>query len=77
MEKNVGGMDRTLRLVIGTLLALAGAAGYAGLFRVAFGPFPQALTSVVLVLVGLVLLATGITQKCHINKLLGMNTYEK
>lgn len=77
MDKNVGGYDRLARFVVGALLVLAGVAGYAGLFRVAVGPLPQALTSLVLVVVGAVLLVTGLTRKCVLNSVVGMNTFEE
>lgn len=74
MNQNVGGTDRTVRLVLGSLLLLVGVAGYAGLLRLAVGPLPQALTAVLLALVGLVLLVTGLTRVCVINRLLGVDT---
>lgn len=74
METNVGGMDRTVRLVLGVLLLAVGVLGYVGVVSVAVGPLPQALTSIVLVLIGLILLVTGLTRKCIINRLLGVNT---
>lgn len=77
MDKNVGGYDRLARFVIGAVLVLAGGAGYAGALPVAVGPLPQALTSVALVVVGAVLLATGLTRKCVLNSLVGMDTYEE
>lgn len=76
MEKNVGGYDRIGRFVIGAILVLAGIVGYAGVMQVAVGPLPQALTSIVLVLIGAILLVTGYTRKCPINSAIGMNTYE-
>jgi hypothetical protein len=74
MNRNVGGMDRNLRLVIGAVLLVAGIAGYAGQLAVAVGPLPQALTAVVLAIVGLVLLVTGSTQRCPINSVAGIDT---
>jgi hypothetical protein len=74
MNKNVGGYDRIGRFVVGAVLLVGGVAGYAGLFRIAVGPVPQALMALVLVLIGAVLLVTGYTQKCPINSVLGMNT---
>ncbi len=74
MQKNVGGADRIARLVLGPLLILAGVAGYAGLLVLAFGPLPQALTSVVVFLVGAILLVTGLVQKCPMNRLFGFDT---
>ena len=75
MEPNVGGYDRIGRFVIGTVLVLAGIAGYAGLLAVAVGPVPQALASVLLVVVGAILLITGATRQCVINRVLGINTF--
>lgn len=77
MKKNVGGMDRIARLGIGSVLVLAGIAGYAGVLALAVGPFPQALTSVLLVLVGLILLVTGLVQVCPLNRFLGFDTYRR
>jgi len=74
MNKNVGGYDRIGRFVVGAVLLVAGAIGYAGMVRVAVGPVPQALMALILVLIGAVLLVTGYTQKCPINGVLGMNT---
>lgn len=71
---NVGGWDRIARLGIGPVLILAGIAGYAGVLALAVGPLPQALTSVVVFLVGIILLVTGLLQKCPLNSVLGMNT---
>ena len=74
MNKNVGGYDRIGRFVIGAVLLVAGVVGYAGPLRVAVGPLPQALTALLLVLIGAILLVTGYTQKCPINSLLGVDT---
>lgn len=77
MRKNVGGTDRIARLVIGPVLALAGIAGYAGLLGLAVGPLPQALTSVVVFLVGMILLVTGLVRTCPLNRILGYDTYHR
>ena len=77
MERNVGGYDRTGRVAIGLVLVLGGAAGYAGFVRLAFGPFPQALTGAVAVLIGVILLVTAGTRRCPINSALGINTCER
>lgn len=77
MQKNVGGYDRLARLVGGPLLVVVGLAGYAGLLTLAFGPFPQALTSPVVLLVGLALTVTGAVQKCPLNAVFGANTYRR
>ena len=75
MQKNVGGMDRIARLVVGPVLILVGIAGYAGLLALAVGPVPQALVSVIVLLVGAVLLVTGLVQRCPLNRLLRFDTY--
>jgi hypothetical protein len=74
MEKNVGGYDSIGRFVIGALLVVGGIAGYAGMLRLAVGPVPQALMALILVLVGVILVVTGYTQKCPINSVLKINT---
>lgn len=68
MERNVGGLDRTLRLVAGPLVALVGLAlllGYVG---------GGTTLGALLLLVGVVLLGTGITQRCLIHRVLGIDT---
>ena len=74
MEKNVGGYDRIGRFVVGALLVVGGIAGYAGMLRLAIGPVPQALMALILVLIGVILVVTGYTQKCPINSVLKINT---
>lgn len=74
MKTNVGGADRTARLLVGSALLVLGSAGYLGTVRLAIGPVPQALASIVVILVGLVLFVTGATRKCPINRLLGIDT---
>jgi hypothetical protein len=74
MNHNVGGNDRSARLIVGSVLAIAGVLGFAGVLRVAVDPFPQALTALVFVLVGAILLVTGLLQWCPINRLLGRDT---
>lgn len=75
MQKNVGGYDRIARYIVGPILILIGIVGFAGLLPLAVGPLPQALTSVVVVLVGLILVVTGFIGKCPINRILGLNTH--
>lgn len=77
MDPNVGGTDRIARLVIGVLLLALAGAGYAGAVGLAVGPLPQALTAVVIGLIGLVLLVTGSVQRCPINTVLGIDTCNK
>lgn len=76
MEKNVGGYDRIARLALGSVLLVVAVAGYAGFLTLAVGPVPQALMAVIVALLAIVLLATGATQKCGVNEVLGVNTHD-
>lgn len=77
MNQNVGATDRTVRIALGALLVLAGVAGYAGLLGLAWIGIGQALASVVVALIGLVLLATGLARTCLLYSVLGMSTAGK
>jgi hypothetical protein len=68
MNKNVGGIDRTGRLIIGTVVVVAGIAALAGYWAVG-----AVIGGVALVLGG-ILLVTGTTQKCPINEVVGIDT---
>lgn len=61
MEKNVGGMDRNIRLGAGAVLIVLSLFGIIG---------PKWL----FLIVGVVLLATGFMNFCPAYKLIGMNT---
>ena len=74
MNKNVGGTERTARLVVGAMLAVVGIAGYAGLVTLAWIGVGQALAAVLLVLVGAILLVTGAIRWCPISAAIGRNT---
>ena len=75
MEKNVGGYDRTARLVLGPILVLVGAAWFAGLGLPAAATTLALAGAAILALVGVVFAVTGYTQKCPLNSVLGMDTY--
>jgi len=68
MEPNVGGIDRTGRIVIGIVAALAGIAAIAGYLAV------SAVVGTVAVVIGAILFVTGTTQKCPINEAVGIDT---
>lgn len=68
MEQNVGGMDRTARLVAGPLLLLVGIATLVEVL-----PFGTVVGGVAL-LIGVVFLVTGLTRTCILNRLLGIDT---
>lgn len=70
MKRNVGGLDRTGRIVVGALVALAGIAALVGVWEVSL------VVGGVAVLVGVILLVTGATQKCPINEAAGIDTTE-
>ena len=74
MEKNVGGLDRIARLVLGPALLLLGVAALAGLFTLAAGTTGLVVAGLLLV-VGAVLTVTALTQKCPLNSLIGLNTF--
>lgn len=68
MDRNVGGIDRTARLVTGVLLVIGAFAVFAD--YLAWGAAIGALALVV----GAVLVVTGTTQKCPINEAAGIDT---
>ena len=74
MEKNVGGIDRIARFVIGPVLVVVGLLAILGLFSLAAGTTGLLLAAILLV-VGAVLTTTAFTQKCPLNSLIGLNTF--
>jgi hypothetical protein len=68
METNVGGLDRTARLVAGPILLVVGLAALAE-----FLPLGTAIGAVAVV-IGLVFVVTGTTRKCILNRLVGIDT---
>lgn len=68
METNVGGIDRTARIIIGVLGLLAGIA-----ILLEYLEFGTAIGAIV-VIISLVLLISGLTRKCPINSVRGINT---
>lgn len=71
MDRNVGGLDRTGRLVIGAVLVLGALAGLAGFVELGLTLGLAAL------LIGAILLVTGTTRKCPINEAVGRDTYRR
>lgn len=67
IQKNVGGLDRRLRFVAGTVLALAAVVAFA-----ANGVGPE--LSLVALAGGAGLLFNAVTQRCLANQLLGIDT---
>ncbi|WP_255190894.1 YgaP family membrane protein [Natronobeatus ordinarius] len=71
MNTNVGGLDRTARLVVGILLAVVGIAALVEVLE--FG----AVVGAIALVVGLVLVATGAFQSCPMYQLLGVDTCKR
>lgn len=76
MKENVGAKDQKYRTAIGALLVGLGALGYSGMIPVA-SVVPQALTSIILTVAGLILVVTGYFRKCLIYRLLDIDTSEE
>ncbi len=71
MEQNVGGLDRTARLVGGPAVVLVGVLALLDIV-------PAGTTlGVALLAVGLVVLLTGVTRFCLLHRLLGINTCQR
>jgi hypothetical protein len=70
MNKNVGGLDRTGRLVGGVVAAIAGVAALTGYWAAG------AVIGGVALVVGAILLVTGTTQQCPLNEAAGIDTTE-
>jgi len=64
-EKNVGSVDRVVRIVLGLALLFAGARYLAGIL------------SYVVMLVGIALVLTGLLGTCTLYSLFGINTAKK
>lgn len=71
MKRNVGQLDRNVRIAIGIVLGIAGIAVFAG-------PLDTLGTVIgaIALLVGVVLLATGLTRQCLLYQLIGLDTAE-
>ncbi|RLM53471.1 DUF2892 domain-containing protein [Halobellus sp. Atlit-31R] len=76
MKKNVGGYDRTARLVVGPVLGTVSLVALAGYLSLAVGPLSTGVVAALFGVISLVLIITGVTQQCILNRVLGLNTYE-
>jgi len=70
MNKNVGGIDRIARIVIGVLAVVAGAAIVGGVWELGV------VVGAVALVIGAILFVTGTTQKCPLNEAAGIDTTE-
>ena len=68
MERNVGPADRSVRVVLGAILAAAGLAGFLGLWAA------NTAVATVLVVVGIVFLGTGLAGQCLLYRPFGIDT---
>lgn len=67
MTRNVGGIDRIIRLIVGLLLIAAPFVTNIALFQSTIG-------MIVSLIIGVVLLTTAILRTCPLNKAFGINT---
>lgn len=77
MDKNVGGFDRTWRIVVGPLLIVVGLAVFAGLLSLGSGTLMGLIVPALLVVFGAVFTWTAQTQQCPVNQAIGRNTFQK
>lgn len=68
MNKNVGGIDRIGRIIIGIVVLIGGIAALTGYLAIG------ATIGGVAILIGAILFVTGTTQKCPINDAAGIDT---
>jgi hypothetical protein len=71
MDRNVGNLDRTVRIALGVLVAIAGAAAVGGYWTAG------AAIGVLALAVGAVLIVTGTTQRCPIYAGAGIDTNDE
>ena len=70
MKSNVGATDRNVRLPLGVLLVAVGVAVFAGPLEL--GP----VVGVIALVLGAVLVGTGLTRVCLLYRLVGVDTSE-
>ncbi|MBV0902999.1 YgaP family membrane protein [Haloarcula salina] len=71
MERNVGTLDRNVRIVLGVLAALVGVLALAGYLAA------SALVAALAIAIGAVLFVTGTSRRCLIYDAFGIDTGEK
>lgn len=76
MNKNVGGLDRTARLVVGPILVAVGVAAVAGVLDIGLAGTIGLAVSALLLVAGGIFVVTGTTQKCPANQIAGIDTHE-
>ncbi|WP_255195538.1 YgaP family membrane protein [Halorarius litoreus] len=73
-EKNVGGIERVLRLGVGAVLVAVGASVLVGVLPTSVDTVPRLGVSALALLAGSRMAWTGYTQKCYLNHRLGRNS---
>ncbi|WP_424018839.1 YgaP family membrane protein [Halorientalis pallida] len=68
MDRNVGSVDRTVRIALGVLVAIAGGAAVMGYWTAGVA------VGALIVAIGAVLVVTGTTQRCPIYAGAGIDT---
>lgn len=76
MDKNVGGLDRIVRFIVGPIVIVVGVAALGGFLTLAAGTLGLVLGGGA-VLVGVVLTVTATTQNYPLNSAIGLNTYRE
>jgi len=76
MDPNVGGFDRKARIVVGPILLVVGVAALLDALSLGIAGTTGTVVVAALVIVGLILSATGATQKCPANEMAGLDTTE-
>ncbi|WP_115864396.1 YgaP family membrane protein [Halorussus litoreus] len=69
MKKNVGGLDQGIRITLGPMLVVAAVGSLLGKLRLGSAATAAAFA------VGAILTATGLTQTCPANSVMGRDTY--
>ena len=70
MQQNVGGLDRTARLIVGPALLVAALAAFTGSLAVG------TVVGAVALVAGILLVVTGTTRKCPAHEVTGIDTYQ-
>lgn len=76
MDRNVGGFDRTARLVTGPLLLFIGILSFVGPVELGQWGSLGVIAAGTLLVAGAILTGTGVTQKCPANEIAGLDTTE-
>lgn len=77
MKPNVGGRDRQVRLVAGPVMVIVGFVLGLELLDPGLNGAVGLAIGTVLIVLGAVLVGSGVTQRCPVNAALGINTCER